>query len=91
MWNRKSLENCALLGYYATCCGNSLPTFRDNLLRILDPERLDPLGCPETSVRNYHSTLYNIPEKRRSHKNRGGSLKPCIGVLSLAQTRVGAE
>jgi len=25
------LENCALLGYYATCSGYSLPTFRDNL------------------------------------------------------------
>ena len=26
------LENCALLGYYAESGGNSLPTFRDNLL-----------------------------------------------------------
>ena len=26
------LENCALLGYYAESSGNSLPTFRDNLL-----------------------------------------------------------
>jgi hypothetical protein len=25
-------ENCALLGYDATSSGNSLPTFRDNLL-----------------------------------------------------------
>ena len=24
-------ENCALLGYYAACSGNSLPTFRDNI------------------------------------------------------------
>jgi hypothetical protein len=24
-------ENCALLGYYAVCSGNSLSTFRDNL------------------------------------------------------------
>ena len=24
-------ENCALLGYYAGCSGNSLPTFRENL------------------------------------------------------------
>ena len=23
MGNRKSLENCALLSYYAACCGNS--------------------------------------------------------------------
>jgi len=25
------VENCAILGYYAVCSGNSLPTFRDNL------------------------------------------------------------
>jgi hypothetical protein len=24
-------ENCAVLGYYAACSGNSLPTFRDNI------------------------------------------------------------
>ena len=24
-------ETCTLLGYYATCSGNFLPTFRDNL------------------------------------------------------------
>ena len=31
--------------------------------------------CPETSVPNYRSTLRNIPEERRSHSYRGGSLK----------------
>ena len=25
-----------------------------------------PIGCPETSARNYHSTLRKIPEERRS-------------------------
>jgi hypothetical protein len=29
--NRQTLENCAILGYYAASSGNSLPTFRDNL------------------------------------------------------------
>jgi hypothetical protein len=24
------------------------------------------IGCPEMSVQNYHSTLRNIPEERRS-------------------------
>jgi len=48
------------------------------------------IGCPETSVWNFHSTLYNISEERRSHKNRGGSLKSRIGVLPLAQIWVGA-
>jgi hypothetical protein len=34
-----------------------------------------PIRCPETSVKDYHSTLHNIPEERRSHQHRGGSLK----------------
>jgi hypothetical protein len=33
------------------------------------------ISCPETSVHNYHATLCNIPEERKSHLNRGGSLK----------------
>jgi hypothetical protein len=27
---------------------------------------MGPIGCPETSVQNYHSTLRNIAEERRS-------------------------
>jgi len=33
------------------------------------------MGCPETSVRNYHYSLRNDPEERRSHLLRGGILK----------------
>ena len=37
-------ENCAFLGYYAACSGNSSPTFRDNLLghssRVKNPRRI---------------------------------------------------
>ena len=33
------------------------------------------IGCPETSVQNYHTTLRNIPEQHRSHLHRGGSLE----------------
>ena len=29
--NHLKQDNCILLGYYAACSGNSLPTFRDNL------------------------------------------------------------
>ena len=39
------------------------------------------IGCPETSVRNYQYTLRNIPEERKSHLFRGGSLKSRIQVL----------
>jgi hypothetical protein len=35
------------------------------------------VGCPETSVRNCHSTLLRkIPEARRFHLHRGGILRP---------------
>jgi hypothetical protein len=30
------------------------------------PLKMEPIGCSETSVQNYHSTLCNIPEERRS-------------------------
>jgi hypothetical protein len=33
------------------------------------------LGCPETSARNYHYTLRNIPGERRFNLYRYGSLK----------------
>jgi hypothetical protein len=36
---------------------------------------MGPLGCPETSVQNYHSALRNTPEERRYHVHRGGSVK----------------
>jgi hypothetical protein len=36
---------------------------------------MGPIRCPETSVKNYHTTPRNIPEERRSHQHRGGSLK----------------
>jgi hypothetical protein len=49
-------ENCALLGHYAASSGNS---FLDS--RIL---KMGPIGCTETSVRNYHYSLRNDPEER---------------------------
>jgi hypothetical protein len=39
-FRREVQENCVLLGYYTASSGNSLPTFRDNLL------------VPSLSVRN---------------------------------------
>jgi hypothetical protein len=36
---------------------------------------MEPIGCPETSVRNYHYSLSNGPEERNSQLLRGGSLK----------------
>jgi hypothetical protein len=39
------------------------------------PFKMGPISYPETSVHNYHSTLRNIPEERRSRLDRGGGLK----------------
>jgi hypothetical protein len=39
------------------------------------------IGCPETSVQNYHSTLRKIPEERISHLHHGGSLK-CFDAIT---------
>ena len=36
---------------------------------------LRPIGCPETSVRNYHYSLRKRQKKRSSHLLRGVSLK----------------
>jgi len=36
---------------------------------------MGPIGCPETSVRNYHYLLRNNPEERSSHLLRDKSLK----------------
>ena len=68
-------ENCALRYYYSASSGNSLPTFWDNpvvpsamvkdvlgFLTLAD----GPLGCPETTVRDYHYSLHNIPEESNS-------------------------
>jgi len=42
-----------------------------------------PVGCSETSVRNYHYLLRNDPEERSSYLLRSGSLKSPIGVRVL--------
>ena len=35
---------------------------------------MGPIRCPETSVKDYRSTLRNNPEERRSYPHRDGSL-----------------
>jgi hypothetical protein len=70
-------ENCGLLGYYEASSANPLPTFRDNVSVPFSrmkswtswpslPLRMGPINCPETSVKDYHSTFRNIPEGHRS-------------------------
>ena len=42
------------------------------------PLMMGPICCPKSSVQNYHSTLRNIREERRSHLHRGKGLKSPI-------------
>ena len=58
-------QKCALPGYYAAISGNTLPTLREKLSvqsSGIDSLKMGPIGCPETSVRNYHYSLHNNPE-----------------------------
>jgi hypothetical protein len=36
---------------------------------------MGPIHCPQTSVKDYHSTLRYTAEERTSHQHRGGSVK----------------
>jgi len=71
--------------------GNSRPAFPDNLLVRSSgvkqdsltawtacPLKIGTIGCPETSVWNYDSTLHKITEERRSHTSLHKSL---LGTL----------
>ena len=66
-FRREIDENCALLGHYTASSGNLLPTFRDKLsIPSSRVKKTVPIGCPETSVINYHNSLCNDPEERSS-------------------------
>ena len=73
-----------LLGCCAAQIGSYIPTFRGNLsvpfsrFRAACPIKMEPIGCTEMCVNNYKSALRNIPEDRRSHSHRDGSLKSPI-------------
>jgi hypothetical protein len=65
-------EICALLGCYAASSGNPLRTFRDKVsVPSSRVKQSNEAGCPETSVKDYHSTLRNTLEERRSDDETG--------------------
>jgi hypothetical protein len=47
------------------------------------PLKMEPIGCPETSLRNYNSTLCKTLKECRSHLYCRGSLKSCILILGI--------
>jgi hypothetical protein len=65
-FHRKVIKKSALPGHYTANSGNSLPTFRDNLLGPSSRLKARPLGCTKASARNYHYSLRNDPEERSS-------------------------
>jgi hypothetical protein len=45
-----------------------------------------PIGCPEMSMSNYQSKLFNTPEQQRSHLHHDESLKSHKAVLCFCYT-----
>jgi len=72
------------MGCNAVYSGNFVQTFRDNLSVSFQEfnnarrKKIEPTGCPETSVRNYHSMLRKVPHEGRSHLHHDGSLESCM-------------
>jgi hypothetical protein len=61
----KCLNTVLIDSEYTSQEKNSMRTeWPSRTVRLL---KVGPIRCPETSVRNYHSTLRNILEERRSH------------------------
>ena len=68
------INNWALLGYYVTSCCNYFLMIQDNFSVPFPNLRKGPIGCPETSVRNYHYPMCNNTEQDSSLLLCGGSL-----------------
>jgi hypothetical protein len=47
------------------------------------PLKMRQIGCPRTSVRNYHYSLHNNPEECSSHLLCGGSLKSTTNFFTF--------
>ena len=47
------------------------------------PLKKGTIGCPETSVSIYKSTLSNVPEEQISHFQRGESVNSFIGYYCV--------
>jgi hypothetical protein len=62
-------------------------TYQSYLKKSRSPLKMGPIGCPETSVQNYRTTLLNIPEERRFRLRRCRSLKSLLTGKSLGAER----
>ena len=57
----------------------------------ISTQNMGPIGCPETSTRNYHYSLRNDPEEHISHLLRGGSLPGYYAILIGKITKISTE
>ena len=53
------------------------------------PYKMGPVGCPETSLRNYQSTLRKIPKERRFQLLRDGRLQSHVFLSPLTFCHIG--
>ena len=93
-FHREVGEICALLGYYKAHSGNYLPTFRGQHIGLNSKDQeisggegkmFSSNGLSQKSVRNYHYTQHNIPEKHRSHNTGNYSLRTRMNTNTEAQ------
>jgi hypothetical protein len=79
----------ALLRYYAASSDNRLPrlgtTYSSEIKRNSWSFKIGPICCPETSVKDYHSTLRNIAERFRTHQHCG----LCVSLQTYAVPTTG--
>jgi hypothetical protein len=47
------------------------------------PLKIGPVGCPETSVRNYHYSMRKNSGNRSSHLLKGGSLQSLMYIMNF--------
>jgi hypothetical protein len=85
---KRKESNCTFPSYYA---GGSIHFLTDvseqpvgPILRLQE-SRLGPIGCPETSVRNYHYWLRNKPEEGSSHLLRVGTWNQAVMKFCFCQ------
>ena len=62
------------------CIGKFLPTFR-GILSDSWLLKIGPIGCPETSIRNYHHSLRNYPEERSCQSHAGTTVIELSAVV----------
>jgi hypothetical protein len=98
-YHKKMNTKRALLRYYAAQGGDPLPTFRDHVSvpssRVVSfwsswPSKLVPVRCPETSGKDHHSALRNIPEEHRKREITDTKYV-CAGTSSLGARQQGGH